>query len=150
MTNQEFYVCAGYLAKTLCITAIEVEMPIRRQPNFVSDYGVWTRNYPLPTNSNTAPYYVWQTSNNDDKWGLEIRCYFNSNDQMPQQLFNVLEPRLFQNRPGYLHERRISTNDFIIKLLQNGFILGNNQNYIRIQSFIPSQYLADFDTGYNL
>lgn len=150
MTDQEFYVSAGYLAKNMCITTIEVEMPIRRKPKFVRDYALWTRNYSLPINTNTAPYYVWQTDNPDDKWGLEIRCYFNSNEQMPQQLISVLEPRQFQNRPGYPHERRISTNDFIIKLLQNGFVLGSHQNYNRIVTFIPNQYLADFNTGYNL
>jgi hypothetical protein len=30
------------------------------------------------------------------KWGLEIRCYFNANENIPQQLLAVLEPRNFK------------------------------------------------------
>lgn len=149
MTPNEFYTLVGYLANPARETNIEVEMPERRQHSFIKEYAAWTNGYPLPANSNTAPYYVWLGDVN--KYGLEIRVYFISNDHMPLTLESMLEPRKYQNRPGYENwERRISTKDYVIPFFEAGFILGNTQNVARIRALVPTQYMPDFNNGYAL
>lgn len=93
MTQAEFYTIVGYLANPNRITNIEVEMPQSRQPRFIIEYAQMTNNFPLPNNINTAPYYVYPPGTN--KYGLEIRAYFSSNNNIPQILLMTLEPRGF-------------------------------------------------------
>lgn len=149
MTDQEFYINVGYLANPTRNTNIEVEMPHRRQATFIPQYATLTNNYPLPANSTTAPYYVWAPG--ADKYGLETRAYFLSNANIPQTLIDTLEPRGFQNRPGYNSwNRRISRKKNIFPLLEAGFVLGPVQNVNRIRSLVPPQFLNDFNTGFAL
>lgn len=149
MTDQEFYLSVGYLASPERKTNIEVEMPVKRQRTFIPQYATWTNNYPLPSQTNTAPYYVWKEGTN--KYGLEIRAYFISNTNMPNCLENLLEPRKTQNRPGYENwERRISQNKYIIPLLEAGFVLGQVQDATRIRDLVPNEFLDDFDAGFNI
>jgi hypothetical protein len=149
MTDQEFYTNVGYLANPIRETNIEVEMPQRSQAQFVADYASWTNNYPLPLKTDTAPYYVWPPIR--DKWSVEMRAYFISNDNIPQSLLNILEPSRIQTRPGYENwQRRISTKDNISPLLRVGFVLGTPQDESRIRALIPDQFVNDFNHGYNL
>lgn len=149
MNQQDFYEILGYLARPASKTNIEVEMPQRRQSSFISEYAKWTHSYPLPSNDNTAPYYVW--GEGADKYGLEIRAYFIANENMPKSLDAMLEPRKYQNRPGYeTWERRMSKKEYITPLLQHGFILGSNQSVERIRSFIEGQFMEDFNRGLTL
>lgn len=149
MTQTEFYTIVGYLANPLRNTNIEVEMPQGRQATFVNEYAQMTNNFPLPLNTDTAPYYVWAPG--ADKYGLEIRAYFTSNNNIPQILISALEPRGFQNRPGYdIWNRRISRKKNLFPLLEAGFILGANQNVNRITSLVPNQFINDFNFGFNL
>src|SRR5574344_1912369 len=140
MTMQEFYTIVGYLANPARRTNIEVEMPHTRQATFITEYATMTNGFPLPANTNTAPYYVWAPG--ADKYGLETRAYFASNQNMPPILVTALEPRGFQNRPGYdMWDRRISRKKNIFPLLEAGFVLGGNQNVNRIRALVPQQYL---------
>ena len=149
MTDQEFYTVLGYLSNPIRETNIEVELPSQRQTRFISEYASWTNNHPLPVNTSTAPYYVWPVGTN--KYGLEVRLYFISNNNMPQILDAMLEPRKIQNRPSYENwERRISLKDHIIPFLQKGFVLGRVQDKNRIRTFVPAQFFANFEYGYNL
>lgn len=149
MTHQEFYEIVGYLASPVRETNIEAEMHPRVQQRFINNYALWTNNYPLPTVTNVRPYYVWAPDKN--KYGLELRAYFISNNNMPIILDGMLEPRKYQNRPGYQNwKRRISTQLNIIPLLRAGFILGPSQNATRIRGLVPPQFIPDFDRGFNL
>ncbi|MDR0972297.1 MAG: hypothetical protein LBM25_07935 [Bacteroidales bacterium] len=86
-----------------------------------------------------------------DKWSVEMRAYFISNDNIPQSLLNILEPSRIQTRPGYENwQRRISTKDNISPLLRVGFVLGTPQDESRIRALIPDQFVNDFNHGYNL
>lgn len=149
MTDQEFYINVGYLANPIRRTNIEVEMPYRRQASFIIEYSNLTNNFPLPQNTTTAPYYVWAPG--ADKYGLETRAYFLSNDNIPQSLVRTLEPRGFQNRPGYSNwNRRISRKKNIFPLLEAGFVLGEIQDVNRIRVLVPIQFINDFNTGFAL
>lgn len=149
MTPQEFYINVGYLANPIRNTRIEVEMPLRRQPRFIQEYALLTNNFPLPNPANGSPYHVW--ANNVNKYGLETRAYFLSNPNIPQTLITTLEPRGFQNRPGYhLWDRRISRKKYIFPLLEAGFVLGNPQNVARIRNLVPQQFINNFNTGFAL
>ncbi len=149
MTQQEFYINVGYLANPIRQINIEVEMPLRRQARFIIEYANLTNNFPLPNLTNTAPYYVWGV--NANKYGLESRAYFFSNTNIPQTLVNTLEPRGFQNRPGYNNwNRRISRNRNILPLLEAGFVLGNVQDVNRIRTIIPQNFINYFNNGFAL
>ena len=149
MTQQQFYINVGYLANPERGTNIEVEMPHRRQASFTIEYANLTSNFPLPPNSNTAPYYVWAPG--ADKYGLETRAYFTSNASIPQTLIDTLEPRGFQNRPGYdVYDRRISRKKNIFPLLEAGFVLGPIQDVNRIRRLVPIAHINDFNTGFAL
>ncbi|UJH68917.1 hypothetical protein [Allomuricauda sp. SCSIO 65647] len=149
MTQQEFYINVGYLANPERRTNIEVEMPHRRQASFIAEYATLTGNFPLPPNSNIAPYYVWVLGT--DKYGLETRAYFTSNANIPQSLIDTLEPRGFQNRPGYdVYDRRISRKKNIFPLLEAGFVLGPIQDVNRIRRLVPAAHINDFHAGFAL
>jgi|LSQX01.2.fsa_nt_gb hypothetical protein len=149
MTDQELYLSFGYLASPIRETNIEVEMPAERQRSFITQYADWTNNYPLPIQANIAPYYVWEQGAN--KYGLENRVYFVSNNNLPNCLEKTLEPRKIQNRPGYENwQRRISNNEYIIRLFQAGFVLGPHQDPLRIRDLVPPEYLNEFNAGYAL
>jgi hypothetical protein len=149
MTQQELIINLGYLANPIRDALIEVELSEKDRARFEGNYSTLTQNFPLPPNSDTSPYYVWPSGAN--KWGIEARAYFISNNNLPQSLSDILEPRRFQNRPGYDNwKRRISTKDFIYKLFEFGFTLGKPQDENRIRGFISSVFINDFNYGYNL
>jgi len=149
MTPQEFYIIVGYLANPSRNTNIEVELPQTRLAKFINEYASMTNNFPLPSNINTAPLYVWGHGAN--KYGLEIRVYFSSNENMPQILATALEPRGLQNRPGYNNwNRRISKIRNIFPLLEAGFVLGVVQDVTRISALVPQQFINDFNYGFAL
>lgn len=149
MTQQEFYINVGYLANPARRTNIEVEMPTPRQARFIIQYATLTNNFPLPLNSTTAPYYVWPIG--ADKRGLQTRAYFASNANIPPTLIATLEPRGFQNRPGYdVWDRRIGRNKNILPLLEAGFVLGSVQDINRIRGLVPAIHMNDFNIGFAL
>lgn len=149
MKEQELYEIIGYLANPEREINIEAEMPQRAQQGFIERYAAWTKNYPLPDDTTVRPYYVWNADKN--KYGLELRAYFTSNDRMPQALEAMLEPSKYQTRPGYEKwVRRISKQKHIIPLLEHGFVLGPRQDVGRIESFIPPHYLDDFYRGLHI
>lgn len=149
MTEQELFINIGYLANPMRHTIIEIELPLTQRQRFENKYAQLTRNYPLPINSGARPYYIWPPGTN--KWGIETRAYFISNENLPESLFDVLEPRKILNRPGYeIWKRRISRKKIIYKLFEFGFIIGNEQFEERIRSFIPSAYIQDFNHGFRL
>ncbi len=149
MTDKEFYTIVGYLANPIRNTHIEVEIPINAQMRFAADYSRLTGGIPLPLITNTRPYYIWPAG--ADKWGIEVRMYFNSNNNLPLPLFNVLEPSKIQTRPGYdMWDRRVSRKKNIYPLIEAGFVIGSVQNLARITALVPSLYLPDFNIGFAL
>jgi hypothetical protein len=149
MNEQEFYLIVGYFANPARMVNIEVEMPQTRQAKFIIEYATMTNSFPLPTNTNAAPYYVWAPGAN--KYGLEIRAYFVSNQNIPPILTTSLEPRGFQNRPGYdAWNRRISRKRNLFPLLKAGFVLGDRQNINRIRKLVPQQFINHFNNGFAL
>lgn len=139
----------GYLANPIREIVIEIELPITQRQRFEHKYSQLTRNFPLPLNSGARPYYIWPDGTN--KWGIETRIYFVSNQNLPQSLFEVLEPRKIQNRPGYENwQRRISRKKVVYKLFEHGFVIGRNQDVTRIRSFVPLSYINDFEEGFRL
>lgn len=149
MTQQEFYINVGYLANPARKTNIEVEMPHSRKLTFTKEYANLTGNFPLPNGTTTAPYYVFAPG--ADKYGLETRAYFASNVNIPQSLIDTLEPKGFQNRPGYdVYDRRISRKKNIFPLLETGFVLGPVQDFNRIRNLVPANFINYFNIGFTL
>ena len=103
---------------------IEVEMRYKDKEKFNKKYKSLT-GLNVPSDSSKAPYYVW--SKNDDpnnKWGIELRLYYKSDNNTPQYLLNVSTTN---GRKGYEeYDKRINSNKLIWKLFENGFRLGKN------------------------
>jgi hypothetical protein len=127
MQLEELEEIRTYLADPNRNLLIEAEMSNSRRDSFVNQYEILTGNYPLPQNENEVPFLVLDPGSN--KWGLELRGYFNSDDNIPDSLQNLC---IANNRPGYEQfNTRLNNNEVILYLFENGFILGN-QDYNRI------------------
>ncbi|MCJ7446119.1 MAG: hypothetical protein MUO72_00325 [Bacteroidales bacterium] len=81
--------------------------------------------FTVPSNSERNPYYVWSLdAPPNDKWGIELRLYFISDENIPAPL-NTLATE--NSRHGYeKYDKRINNNEFIWRLFQNGYKLGDN------------------------
>lgn len=100
---------------------IEVEMPNSSKTSFDAKYQRLT-NLPVPSVSDVYPYYVWPLGTN--KWGVELRVYFLSDDSMPISMRRLLTDN---SRNGYeMYNYRLNNNDVIWELFANGFHLGMN------------------------
>lgn len=120
MTQTEFDEVVVYLSDPNRQTLIEAELPFGSQERFENSYADLTENYPLPVNTAQAPYYVWDEGAN--KWGVELRLYFLSDQNLPPALASLC---VNNNRHGYeQYDRRINNNDFIYELFSRGYILG--------------------------
>jgi len=149
MNDQDFFTAVGYLANPIRETLIEIELPEKDRARFENDYANLTGNHPLPAITDRAPYCVWPDGAN--KWGIETRVYFISNANLPQPLYDVLEPRKIQNRPGYDNwERRLSIKEITYQFFEHGFVIGTPQDETRIRVFIPNQFMNEYTTGLNL
>ena len=139
MTLNEFFEILGYLASPSRNTKLDVETHPRSQQPFESKYSNLAKINPIPDHHN---YYVWD--HNTNKWGSEMRIYFNGNrGNIPQELFNIsVSPR-----PGFCYDFRVNINKFIWKLIEYWFLLGDTQNGARIRQRVLQQYLTDFTRG---
>jgi hypothetical protein len=100
---------------------IEAEMPNDSKNSFDTKYQKLT-GATVPTNSSSYPYYVWEPGAN--KWGIELRVYFSSDDSIPDCLQNIVTDN---SRGGYEeYDARANSNEVIWKLFANGFVLGEN------------------------
>ncbi len=124
MTDQEFLNCLNYLMLIHNDVWLEVEMRHKDKNRFDNQYSQFT-GLDVPTNTSTYPYYVWEpNADPNSKWGIELRLYYVSDENTPQELLDISRNN---NRHGYEnYDKRINNNEFIWKLFQNGFRLGNN------------------------
>ena len=124
MTEQEFLKCLNYLKSIHNNVWIEVEMRYKDKNRFDTKYMQLT-GLNVPTNTSTYPYYVWApNADPNSKWRIELRLYYISDENTPQELLNISKNN---SRHGYeKFDKRINNNEFIWKLFQNGFRLGDN------------------------
>ncbi len=124
MTEQEFNNCLTYLTSIKNNVWIEVEMRHKDKNRFDNKYTRHT-GAPVPSSSTTYPYYVWApNADPNSKWGIELRLYYVSDNNTPQELLSISKNN---SRYGYeKYDKRINNNSFIWKLFQNGFKLGSN------------------------
>ncbi len=124
MTPQEFQQCLDYLDARKNTVWIEVEMRHKDKVRFDTRYKGYT-GLAVPANSTTLPYYVWAANvAPNDKWGIELRIYFISNNNLPAPLQALAKNN---SRHGYqMYDKRINNNYFIWQLFQNGYRLGQN------------------------
>jgi len=123
MTAQELQLIVDYFnsISDLGRIWIEAEMPDTSRSSFSTKYQRLT-GVPVPTNSSSYPYYVWAPGTN--KWGVELRVYFSSDDSMPACLQDIVTDN---SRKGYEeYDMRVNSNEVIWELFANGFVLGSN------------------------
>ena len=100
---------------------IEAEMSNGSKRKFDTRYKTLT-GASVPIISSSYPYYVWAPDAN--KWGVELRVYFQSDDTMPNCLQNIVTDNGRSGYEGY--NARVNSNEVIWELFANGFILGGN------------------------
>lgn len=124
MTPHDFQQCLAYLNARKNTVWIEVEMRHKDKDRFDTKYNSLT-GLSVPTNSSILPYYVWSANAApNDKWGIELRIYFVSDNNLPIPLQALAKNN---SRHGYEHyDKRINNNSFIWQLFQNGYQLGQN------------------------
>jgi len=126
MTQQEIQDAITYFnsIRNLDRIWIEVEMRFVDKNRFDTRYQSLT-GQTVPANSATYPYYVWSpNADPNDKWGIELRVYFVSDNSIPVSLSNIAKNN---SRNGYeRYDKRINNNELMWQLFDNGFILGNN------------------------
>jgi hypothetical protein len=124
MTPLEFKQCLAYLNARKHAVWIEAEMRYKDKVRFETKYTLST-GLAVPVNTSTLPYYVWSANAApENKWGIELRIYFVSDNDIPQPLQELAKNN---SRHGYeQYDKRISNNSFIWQLFQNGFRLGQN------------------------
>ena len=120
LTQSQIDILVDYLKDPARHVLVEAEMPDTSQNTFIAKYSALSGGHPLPGRSTEAPYYIWPQGTN--KWGIELRLYFISDDDMPSFL---TPPRCRNNnRHGYDQDKRINDNDLIYILISRGFVLG--------------------------
>jgi hypothetical protein len=144
MTRQEFFQAAGYFANPIRNTRIEIEARAKTINNYNPTYVALT-GAPIPIGSDS----VYILPDNANKWGREMRLYFNESNQagtphLVSQLMTV------GGRPGYaIWNQRLNSKDIIDELFEIGFTLSHPQDLARIQALIPAADQNDFNYGYN-
>lgn len=124
MTENEFQESLDYLVNRRGQVWVEVEMRHVDKNRFDTRYTDSTGlDVPLVTDS--FPYYVWPAdADPNSKWGIELRLYFVSDNNLPEPLHIITKNN---SRHGYeQYDKRINNNDFIFALFENGFHLGQN------------------------
>jgi len=139
--KSNFFLSVGYLASDKRQTKLDAELPENAQFRFETEYQNMTGMIPKPDNIN---YFILHR--NADKWGIELRIYFISNEDLPSYLKN----RVVKSRPGDVYKSRINENDFIWKLIRYGFRLSDVQDVQLIKSKIPKTYENDFIKGLSI
>jgi len=140
-SKTSFYISVGYLASNERQTKIDVELPRKSASNFEKQYQEITGVLPIPDNIN---YYILDHTAN--KWGVEMRIYFNSNKNIPSYLARLV----VDSRPSSGYNSRINNNKLVWKLIRHGFRLSNKQDMKLISSKIPKAYWEDFQYGLSL
>lgn len=140
MNEHDFFEVLGYLSNPRRQCKLDAEMHPRTQQRFESRYAGFAGLVPQPDNHN---YYILHPD--ADKRGIELRIYFYAeSDSIPLAIREmVVTPRL-----GRIYNQRINNNDFIWRLIEYGFCLGDGQDEDRIRAQIPSLFVDDFDRGY--
>jgi hypothetical protein len=141
MTGAEFFEILGYLSSPVRNTKLDVETHPRGRNSFESRYEQLAGVQPQEDNHN---YYVWDQDTN--KWGTELRIYFNGTDHIPVALAEMI----VSARPGFGYNSRVNNNHFIWRLIECGFLLQDGQDLNRVRQFIPDNYRNAFEDGYNL
>ncbi|HQB22409.1 MAG TPA: hypothetical protein PLW23_08510 [Bacteroidales bacterium] len=126
MTSQELKSIIDYFKSISRLNKIwiEVEMRHKDKNRFDTKYKTLTGRS-VPINSSTYPYYVWsQNAAPNNKWGIELRIYFISDNTIPPCLSSIAKNN---SRNGYeQYDKRLNNNEIIWELFSNGFVLGDN------------------------
>ena len=142
MNRSEFFEILGYLSSPHRRCKLDAEMHSRTQRKFESKYSRLTGITPTVDDHN---YYILHQG--ADKWGVELRVYFDSDQSsVPQIIRNMIR----SSRPGEPRNSRINDNKLIWRLIEYGFLLNDIQNINRIRSYVPIQYITDFERGFSL
>ncbi|MFH1371953.1 MAG: hypothetical protein ABII09_11805 [Planctomycetota bacterium] len=142
MDDHDFFIVLGYLAKPIRQCKLDAEMPTKEQSKFTSRYMRLTGITPQPDNRN---YYILHEG--ADKWGLELRLYFIAeNSSVPP----ILRSMVVTPRPATIYNKRINDNNLIWHLIEYGLLLGDTQDESRIRGRVPSEYIDDFNIGYQI
>jgi len=142
MNDHDFFEILGYLGNPRRQCKLDAEMPAKAQAGFESRYARLTGVTPQPDNRN---YYILHEG--ADKWGVELRVYFIA---IPNNIPPIIRNMAVTPRPSTIYNRRINDNNLVWRLIEHGLLLSDIQNETRIRNLVPTQFLADFNRGYQI
>jgi len=137
----EFFEAVGYLSNPIRSCKLDAEVAPKQvsQRNFERRYLRLSGITPVVDGRN---YY--RLHENADKWGVELRIYFNGDRGVAPPSIRDL---IVRPRPRGNHDYRINGNGLIWNLIEYGFTLGDSQNLNRIRNRIPAQHRDAFERG---
>ena len=140
-SHNDFFIVLGYLSSPIRNTKLDIETALSTQASVQSKYLILSGNQ-LNLGKN---FYQWPSGTN--KWGSELRIYFNSNSNIPLSLKSmVVRPRY---NPGN-YNARVNNNGFVWDLIEYGFTASDSQSVMRISSRVPQSRLNEFNAGLKL
>ena len=125
VSESDLFAIASYLARPEVDAEIHAEVPDKQRAAFEKEYLEKTGNNPLPT-SGKAPYYVWPP--NANKYGKELRIYFNRVPPEPPCIRDLCAD--YGKWWKKADKWRINHADLVMRLLECGFLLGDNSGRI--------------------
>lgn len=141
-SHKDLFIVLGYLAAHIRRTKLDIETHPDKREWVENQYMNYAQEPLIMDNVN---FYVWEPSVN--KWGSELRIYFNSNGNMPGDLRDmIVSPRFVDDN----YNARINNNEFVWLLIKYGFRASNLQDVNRIRNRIPQDNTDEFNRGFNL
>ncbi len=141
MNENELFESMGYLANPVRQTRLDAEMLEKDRARFEDQYYQLT-GIRLTPNENSC----YRLHDNADKWGIELRIYFVTADNVPESLREMIVSSI----SGSKYNARINRNEFFWNLVNFGFLLGDMQDETRIRERVPKKFIADFNRGYKI
>lgn len=134
MTNEEFFLLAGYLASSHREVKIEAEVPQNQIGSFEYEYEQLTGL----SNPQIRPI-------RGDKRSPQLRIYVSNYDNFP-----IIDGVNLKDTPSGSYIKRINNSSLVRRLFEYGFRTGEGQDLSEIRSMIPTQYLENFERGLRL
>lgn len=135
---RKFMFSLGFLAAR---ADLQAEIPLKSQANFEEKYRLITGEQ---LRQSTPGYYLLEDPN-VDKWGPELRTYFQADPNELDRLYFGEHVEIRQGTSAGLY--RINNNAFFYKLLELGFRIGPGQSRDLIRGRLPSTLRDEFDQG---
>ena len=140
MEEGEIYEIMGYLSNPHARLRFDVQVPFNKETEFESTYQDLT-NVPICA-PGTGGYSV--LGENVDKRSIQYRFSYTPSGMVPTALESIAK-----SGGAPVNQKRVSNKNLLLKMFENGFVLGDTPSKDRIISRIKPSYYVRFEFGYS-